>query len=130
MREIVFSMELKGKAEPLVGKENAFKALLIGTDFWGERVTFESQVILHGDTFNETGYINYQRHGKLKFETVGVGHLGPSPVPGLQWGSVIWSISQGEGELADAKGYITSNFTLSAEGDVVDNQCIRIFTPH
>ena len=85
--------------------------------------------MLDGETFNETGNINYQRHGKLKFETVGAGYLRASPLPGLQYGSVIWNITQGEGEFADAKGYITSNFTLSAEGEVVDNQCIRIFMP-
>jgi hypothetical protein len=95
----------------------------------GETVVFESRVALTGETFNETGSIDYSGRGKLTFETIGTGHLGPSPVTGLQWGAVIWRITKGEGEFGGATGYITSNFTVSAEGDVVDNHYVRMLIP-
>ena len=130
MREVVFTMELRGRVESVQGKKNTFKAQLSGRNFWGEHVTFESHVVLQDETFSEVGHIDYRGRGKLTFETVGSGYLGPSPILGLQRGSVIWRITEGEGDLTGAEGYITSNFTLSAEGDVVDNQCIRLFVPN
>jgi hypothetical protein len=95
----------------------------------GETVAFESQVVLSGETFNEAGSIDYSGHGKLTFETVGAGRLGPSPVAGLQWGAVIWRITAGEGAFVGATGYITSNFTVSGDGEVVDNHYVRMFLP-
>ena len=84
MRELVFAMELRGKAVPVEGNENSLKARLAGKGPRGEIVTFESQVLLSGETFKETGSIDYSGHGKLEFETVGTGHLGPSPVAKLR----------------------------------------------
>lgn len=129
MRELVFAMELRGKAVAVEGKDNTLYARLVGNGPWGETVTFEAQVLLSGETFKETGSIDYSGHGKLEFETVGTGHLGPSPVAKLQSGSVIWRITRGGGEFVEAAGYITSNFTVSADGDVTDNQYVRIFIP-
>ena len=129
MRDIVFAMELRGSATPIEGRDNTLRARTAGRGPQGETVVFESQVVLSGETFNETGSIDYSGRGKLTFETVGAGHLGPSPVTGLQWGAVIWRITAGEGEFGGATGYITSNFTVSAEGDVVDNHYVRMFIP-
>lgn len=127
MRQIVFAMELRGKAAPTEGKENTLGAKLAGKGAQGETVTFESQVMMNGETFSETGSIDYSGRGKLKFVTVGVGYMAPSPVSGLQSGVVSWRITQGEGEFTGATGYITSNFTVAADGKVVDNQYVRIF---
>ena len=129
MRDLVFAMELMGRAAPVEGRENTLRARTAGRGPRGETVAFESQVVLNGETFNETGSIDYSGRGTLKFETVGAGHLGPSPVAGLQWGAVIWRITEGEGEFVGATGYITSNFIVSADGDVVDNHYVRMFIP-
>lgn len=129
MKDVVFAIELKGKAAPIEGTKNTLKAKLTGRGARGETVTLESQVLVNGDTFDESGSIDYSGHGKLIFETVGVGHLRPSPVPRLQSGAVIWQITKGEGEFMGATGYVTSNFTISDDGDVIDNQYVRIFTP-
>ena len=128
MKDLVFAMELRGRAVPVEGKDNTLKARTAGRGPHGETVVFESRVVLNGETFNETGSIDYGERGKLTFETVGAGQLGPSPVTGLQWGAAIWRITEGEGEFGGATGYITSNFTVSAEGDVVDNQYVRVLT--
>jgi hypothetical protein len=129
MRDVVFAMELRGRAAPVEGRDNALRARTAGRGPRGETVVFESQVVLSGETFNETGSIDYSGRGKLAFETVGAGHLEPSPVTGLQWGAVVWRITEGEGEFGGATGYITSNFTVSTEGDVVDNHYVRMFLP-
>jgi hypothetical protein len=129
MKDIVFAMELRGRAAPVEGSDNTLRARTAGRGPRGETVVFESKVVLSGETFNETGSIDYSGRGTLIFETVGAGSLGPSPLPGLQWGAVIWRITEGTGEFGGATGYITSNFTVSAEGDVVDNHYVRMFLP-
>jgi hypothetical protein len=45
-------------------------------------------------------------------------------------GAVIWHITTGDGAFAGVTEYITSNFTVSAEGEVVvDNHYVRILLP-
>ena len=129
MRDLVFAMELRGRAAPVEGRTSTLRAQTAGRGPAGETVNFESEVVLQGDTFNESGSIDYAGRGRVKFETVGVGHLAPSPLPATQWGAVIWRITAGEGELRGATGYITSNFTVSAQGEVVDNHYVRLVLP-
>lgn len=129
MAELVFTCELKGRAGPVGGDPSVLKANTSGAGPQKELVSFESDVVLSGSTFKESGTIRYGNRGQVRFETVGQGHLGPSPVPGLMSGAVIWTVTAGEGEFAGAQGYITSNFTVSAGGDVVDNHYARIYLP-
>ena len=95
----------------------------------GENVTFESEVVMTDDGFDEVGTITYAGRGSLKFKIVGTGHMAPSAVSGVNHGSIIWSITEGDGEFSGATGLITSNFTFSEQGDVVDNEYVRIYTP-
>jgi len=129
MAEIVFAMELIGKGVPVEGRERTFHAETTGTGPGGERVTFESEVVLTDDGFDEVGTINYAGRGSLKFNTVGVGHMTPSPISGINHGTIMWNITEGEGEFSGATGLITSNFTFSEQGDVVDNHYVRLYTP-
>src|SRR5262245_48194784 len=59
MRDIVFAMELRGRAAPVEGRDNTLSARTGGRGPHGETVVFESQVVLSGETFNETGSIDY-----------------------------------------------------------------------
>ena len=129
MRDLVFAMELRGRVVPVEGSESTLRAHTSGRGPTGETVKFESQVELSGETFNEFGSIDYAGRGSLKFQTVGTGHLGPSPLPDTQWGAVIWRITDGQGEFQGASGYITSNFTVSSQGEVVDNHYVRVALP-
>jgi hypothetical protein len=129
MRDMVFAMELRGRAAPVEGRANTLSAKTAGRGPQGETVVFASEVVLRGESFQETGSIDYSGRGKVIFETVGAGYLGPSPIAGLQAGAVIWRITAAEGEFRGATGYITSNFTVSTEGDVVDNHYVRMFLP-
>jgi hypothetical protein len=129
MRDLVFAMELRGRAASVEGKASTLQAQTSGRGPAGETVNFQSEVVLRGDSFDETGSIEYLGRGTVKFETVGVGHLAPSPLPETQWGAVIWRITEGAGEFRGAAGYITSNFTVSAHGEVVDNHYVRMVLP-
>ena len=148
MREIVFALEFKGSAAPVAGTEGKLTAKTTATSqVWrtivkddgvqatvepagGAGATFESEVQIVGEgAFVESGTIAYGTAGRLHFKTVGQGVLGQSPTDGLQRGAVIWEITRGEGRLAGAQGIITSNFTVGAQGEVVDDHVVRVFLP-
>ena len=129
MRDMVFAMELRGRAAPVEGKASTLRAQTSGRGPAGETVNFASEVVFTGEHFHETGSIEYVGRGQVTFETVGVGHLGPSPLPETQWGAVIWRVTAGTGEFQGATGYITSNFTVSGTGEVVDNHYVRMVLP-
>ncbi len=89
----------------------------------GDEATFESEVRMgEGGKFDEDGTITFGAGNSLRFETVGEGELGPSPNEGTNAGCISWRIVSGTGQFEGAAGYITSNFTVSAEGAVEDNQ--------
>jgi hypothetical protein len=96
----------------------------------GPRATVESEVQMTGAaTFIENGRISYGKAGGVTFKTAGHGVLGASGVDGLQRGAVIWEVTEGRGQFAGATGLITSNFTVGAKGEVVDNHYVRLFLP-
>jgi hypothetical protein len=129
MRDVVFAMELRGQAAPVEGREGVLRAHTGGRGPLGETVRFTSEVVLSGETFQESGRIEYSGRGAVQFVTVGAGYLGPSPLPETQWGAVIWRLTGGDSEFQGASGYITSNFTVSAGGEVVDNHYVRMVLP-
>src|SRR5207237_6796726 len=96
----------------------------------GGSASFESEVEIVGEgMFVESGSIRYGDAGKVSFRTVGRGTLGPSPLPEIQRGAVIWEVTGGEGGLAGAKGVITSNFTVGAQAEVVHDQSASLLIP-
>jgi len=148
MKELVFALEFKGRAEAVPGAENQLHARTtangqtltavlkrdgVQVSFeaaGGDTATFESDVTMIGDgMFVETGKIRYGSAGAIAFKTVLRGIIGPSPQPGTQRGSVMWEVTSGEGKLQGAQGLITSNFTVSANGDVTDDQFVRLWLP-
>jgi len=148
MKELVFALQFKGKGHPVEGVEGKLAARstasgqVLRTALTakgvqakaesrpGPRATFQSEVQMTGaGTFTETGRISYGKAGGLTFKTLGQGVIGASGVDGLQRGAVIWEVTEGRGQLAGASGLITSNFTVGAKGDLVDNQYVRLFLP-
>jgi hypothetical protein len=143
MRQLTFALQFKGSAGPVAGSDTKLQAKTsasaqalraafqaAGADGGGHGADFESEVQIVGDgRFMEAGSITYGSAGKVSFETVGQGVLGPSPAANLQRGAVIWTVTRGEGGLTGATGLITSNFTVGAAGEVVDNQFAVLFVP-
>ena len=148
MRELVFALEFKGSAAPVPGSPSRLRAKTSATgqtfrtalktdgiqsrvdSAGGDAATFESEVEMLADgAFVESGSIGYGTTGSITFQTIGRGVLGPSPLPGLQRGSVMWEVTGGDGSFRGAQGLITSNFTVSAEGEVTDDHFVRLFLP-
>jgi hypothetical protein len=148
MREIVFALEFRGTAGPS-GPSSATRRArttapsqvlrtVMGAEaieasveqVGGDIAVLDSTVERFPDgSFTEEGTISYGRYGRLGFETVGRGTVGPSPIDGWMHGAVLWIVIRGEGRLAGARGLITSNFVASAQGAVVDNQIARLYLP-
>lgn len=84
-------------------------------------------VFADATTFREQGTIVFGPESELLFRTLGTGHLAPSASPGLRHGTVTWELDGGSGRLAGASGRITSNFTVTDEGEVADEQLGLIF---
>jgi len=148
VRELVFALTFTGQAGPVPGSETTRRARTMAPSqairtvlgaggvesatnrIDGEQAVLESRVERFADgSFVEDGTITYGRAGTISFVTVGRGRVGPSPIPGWVHGAVIWSVTGGDGLFAGARGLITSNFVVSAGGDVVDNHFTRIYVP-
>jgi hypothetical protein len=148
MRQLIFALQFRGTAAPVAGAAGKLaakttarsqvhrtaidgKGVQAGLESSaGGSAVFESQVEMLGEgTFLESGTIRYGKAGTVSFKTVGRGVLGPSGIEGLQRGAVIWEVTGGEGQLAGASGLITSNFTVGAKGEVVDNHFAQLFLP-
>ena len=146
MRELVFALEFRGRgrAEPdgtrrarTEAPSQAWRTVLDAggvhaehTPLDGERAVLESRVQRFDDgTFVEDGTITYGRAGRVTFETVGRGTVGPSPITGRTVGAVIWTVTAGEGAFRGVRGLITSSFTVEADGSVVDDHIARLYLP-
>jgi hypothetical protein len=146
MRQVTFALQFRGSGAPVPGSDNRLRARTTATgQIWRALLdakgvhatveaadmtiaTFESEVeIIGAGKFIESGSISYGDAGTVTFTTVGEGVIGSSPESELQRGAVIWQVTGGDGQLAGASGLITSNFTLSDKGDVVDNQVATLF---
>ena len=140
MRQLSFVLQFHGSAAPVAGSpqtleaqttaaDQAFRTVL-GVDgiqatleaLGGGHATFASRVVVNADgSFDETGTITYGILGAVEFRTLGTGYMFPSGMAGLQRGGVLWEVTRGTGQFVGATGVITSNFSVSSDGEVVDN---------
>jgi len=144
MRELVFALEFRGTAGAGAdGKRRARStapSLTLTTVLGGgavhaetkavdgEHAVLESVVERFPDgSFVEDGTITYGRAGSITFVTVGRGTVAPAPLPGWTSGAVIWTVTGGRGTFSGVRGLITSNFTVSAQGAVVDHHVARLY---
>jgi hypothetical protein len=153
MRQVTFALQFKGKRTRWPGR---YRAKTSASDqVWrtalapsGVEASVEpagdgaatcdieiEAVVGHGvpdegeGTFTIAGSVKYGTAGRVTFKTAGQGVLGQSAVPGLQQGAVIWLVTGGDGQLAGATGLITSNFSMTADGELTDNQIAQLFLP-
>jgi hypothetical protein len=148
MRELVFALEFRGRAGPVPGSESKRQARSTAPSqtlstvleregvralveaMAGDSAVLESRVERFGDgSFVEDGTIAYGTAGSVAFETIGRGWVAPAPRAGWVVGGVLWTITTGDGVFAGARGLITSNFTVSADGEVIDNHFTRLYLP-
>ena len=148
MRELVFALEFRGRGGPVPGSATKRQArttapsqawhAIVGPDgvsaavepITGESAVLESRVERAPDgSFVEDGTITYGRAGSVTFDTVGRGHVGPAPDGRGSHGVVMWRITSGDGRFAGARGLITSNFTVTLDGQVTDDHVTRLYLP-
>lgn len=86
------------------------------------RLTFRDE-----SRFDEEGAIVFALGHSLRIQ--GRGRLAPCADPELRHGSVVWRIAGGDGHFHRSTGLITSNFLLSASGDLTENQLAVVFAP-
>jgi hypothetical protein len=55
--------------------------------------------------------------------------VGPAPRPGWVVGGVVWRVTAGDGVFDGAGGIIASSFTVSADGEVIDDHVARLYLP-
>jgi hypothetical protein len=147
MRQIFYAMQFNGRAVPAANSSNVMNATTTADScalttavsaeglsanlqlVAGGKAFFESEVTVTGEnSFIESGTIHFgEGNHQLHFSTVGQGYLGTSADPELRHGSVIWRVDGGEGQFGGASGLITSNFTISEAGDVIDRHFGVIF---
>jgi hypothetical protein len=77
--------------------------------------------------FRECGTMQFSDDNVVRLRTLGIGHLSDSLDPALRYGTVIWDIDGGSGRFSGATGRICSNFTVTREGDIDDEQIGLIF---
>lgn len=130
VREIVFALEFRGHAAPVPGAEGKRRANTVAAMTGSEVACLESEVERLDDaTFLESGRITYGDAGSVTFITVERGVTAPGPTSGSRHGAVMWKITGGDGRFKDAQGFITSSFSVTADGEVVDHHVARIMLP-
>jgi len=148
MRQLSFVLQFEGSVAPIAGSLQTLQTQttaanqtfhpVLGADGFqaprealdGGHAAFTSRVVVDADgTFDETGSIAYGSLRTVEFRTLGKGYMFPSGIEGLQRGGVLWEVTRGTGQLAGATGVITSNFSVSSVGTVVDNHFAVLYLP-
>ena len=78
-------------------------------------------------TFSEEGTIEFGHGDALRFRSLGQGTLAEAPDGSVRQGASVLEIDGGEGRYTGACGRITSNFVLSAKGEITDEQVAVLF---
>ena len=146
MKQISYVIQFRGTAGPKEGEEGVLSAKTTGSAsristavddgpvdatieaIAGNSVSFVSDVFPNEDgSFTESGTIDFGGGNSFAFSTRGTGEMGPCADPNLTHGGICWKIDSGTGHFDGATGIITSNFTVSSSGEVVDSQWGVIF---
>jgi hypothetical protein len=123
MERVIYSKRLAGST-----KELARGALRRSEAELPDGARLESEMVFaDATTFREHGTLTFGPESELRFRTLGTGHLARSASPGVRHGTVTWELDGGSGRLAGATGRITSNFTVTDEGEVADEQLGLLF---
>ena len=127
MQQITYAQRLEGRLTP-IGPGLA-DVELIATDETplGAGAVFASQLAFASEqSFREEGTITFGDGRALRFRTLSRGELTRSTAGGLRHGTAVLAV-EGVGLLAGTHGRITSNFLVSDDGVVTDEQVVVLF---
>jgi hypothetical protein len=142
MRQLVYALRFRGAVERIGPDGNVLKIATTGFGCTivsriateglsgslrpegGDEASLESELTFTGaTTFQETGTITFGTGDhRLRFSTVGSGHLEPAPADAGRCGAAIWRVEGGEGQFEEATGLIASTFVIDDAGGVTDHQ--------
>ena len=133
MKQTNHVIQFRGTAGPREGVEGVLSAKTSGSasristaigdgsvDATIEAIAGNSASFVSDVFPNEDG--GFTESGTIDFGTRGTGAMGPSADSNLTHGGICWQVDSGTGLFDGATGIITSNFTVSGAGEVVDNQ--------
>jgi hypothetical protein len=150
MRKILYSMHFVGQVSRMADRSEVLRtsgsaascvvstvvrSSGVQTEFKpavGDLAFFESELRLAGpEEFQENGEIAFGDDSGhvLRFSTLGQGHIALGLEPGVMAGTASWKVEGGEGQFSQARGFITSNFTINDAGERSDFHCGLIFVP-
>jgi len=130
MQPVAFSLEFRGYSTALSPGVVTARASAPGgqlTRNGGEALLERRLTFLNETSFEEGGTISFGDGNALRFRSVGLGTIGPSPQAGLRQGTAACVIDGGSGLFAGAAGRIVSNFLISADGELTDHQLGLVF---
>ena len=111
-------------------RESGVQSELQASD--GELAFLESELRLTSPVlFQGSGSITVGDEGEhvLRFSVVEHGHLDSEIEPGTVTGTSSWKVDGGEGQFSNARGFITSAFTITSAGEFTDYQLGLLFFP-
>lgn len=121
MDQLTFSRRLRGRMT-VVGPGILDAELRARRTRVTTRLVFTDEV-----TFHEEGSIELGAGNILRFRSLERGTLERAGTGGARHGTSVLRVESGEGRYEGAKGRITSNFVLSPDGAVDDEQVAVIF---
>jgi len=148
MRELIYAMRFTGQAVPASADGTVLRAETTAPSLAltatvdeqgltgelcpvaGREAAFESEVTFTGErAFQEVGTIAFGNGHRLRFSTVGTGHLDASADRARKHGAVTWRVDGAEGQFGGASGLITSNFFVGDDLVVADHHFGILFLP-
>jgi hypothetical protein len=130
VQSVAFSLEFRGYSTALSPGVVTARATAPGGELAqnGAEALLERRLTFLSETsFEEAGTISFGSGDALRFRSVGLGSIGPSPRPGLRQGTAAWVVDGGSGAFAGACGRIVSNFLVSDAGELTDHQLGVVF---
>jgi hypothetical protein len=120
MQQVTFSRRLRGRMTVVAPG-------VLDAELTARRTRVRSRFVFADEVlFREEGSIELGAGNVLRFRSREPGRLYPQP-GGMRLGAAILDVEGGQGRYAGAAGRITSNFVLSPDGALRDEQVAVIF---
>lgn len=121
MDPVRFTTRLRGQTT-IVGPGIVDAELFARGTHVASRLVFSDE-----STFSEEGTIDFGHGDAIRFRSLGHGKLAQAPDGSVRQGASVLEIDGGDGRYTGARGRITSNFVLSANGEITDEQVAVLF---
>jgi hypothetical protein len=127
VRQITYSQRLEGRLTTVGPGLADIELSVTGETPLGPEAVLASQLAFATErSFREEGTITFAGGRALRIATLGRGDLAATPDGALRHGTAVLTV-EGIGELSGARGRITSNFLVTEDGSLTDEQVVVLF---